>query len=90
MNTNTTPTTYEARVATSYARFTRRHPAHAVEMLARMEASGFNDSGLDWLRATTIRSTLRTLGRCERCGRTLTDPDSVTRGIGPECARRES
>ncbi len=28
------------------------------------------------------------LGRCLRCGRDLTDPESVQRGIGPECARR--
>lgn len=25
---------------------------------------------------------------CARCGRTLTDPDSKARGIGPECAER--
>lgn len=27
-------------------------------------------------------------GKCCRCGRTLTTPDSINRGIGPECARR--
>jgi hypothetical protein len=27
-------------------------------------------------------------GRCGRCGRTLTVPDSIERGIGPECAGR--
>ena len=26
-------------------------------------------------------------GRCGCCGRTLTDPDSKMRGIGPECAK---
>lgn len=26
-------------------------------------------------------------GRCGRCGRTLTTPESVLRGIGPECAK---
>lgn len=25
-------------------------------------------------------------GRCGRCGRRLTDPESIRRGIGPECA----
>lgn len=25
---------------------------------------------------------------CTRCGRSLTDPDSVAQGIGPECARQ--
>lgn len=29
-------------------------------------------------------------GRCGRCGRKLTVPESVERGIGPECARRGS
>lgn len=24
-------------------------------------------------------------GKCGRCGRTLTDPESIARGIGPEC-----
>lgn len=27
-------------------------------------------------------------GRCGRCGRTLTTPESVARGIGPECAEK--
>lgn len=26
-------------------------------------------------------------GRCGKCGRTLTDPVSIDRGIGPECAQ---
>jgi hypothetical protein len=27
-------------------------------------------------------------GKCARCGRTLTDPNSIERGLGPECATR--
>src|SRR5258708_38527897 len=27
-------------------------------------------------------------GRCGRCGRTLTVPESIDRGIGPECAQK--
>jgi hypothetical protein len=27
-------------------------------------------------------------GRCGRCGRTLTTPDSIERGLGPECAHK--
>lgn len=26
-------------------------------------------------------------GQCGRCARPLTDPDSINRGLGPECAR---
>jgi hypothetical protein len=28
-------------------------------------------------------------GRCGRCGRVLTVPESIERGLGPECAGRE-
>lgn len=28
-------------------------------------------------------------GRCCRCGRTLTTPESVAAGIGPECSKKE-
>lgn len=28
------------------------------------------------------------LGRCARCRRKLTDPDSIRRGLGPECAKK--
>jgi hypothetical protein len=27
------------------------------------------------------------MGKCGRCGRTLTTPESIERGIGPECSR---
>lgn len=27
-------------------------------------------------------------GKCGRCGRALTDPESIERGIGPECAKQ--
>lgn len=28
------------------------------------------------------------LGRCARCRRKLTDPESIRRGLGPECAKK--
>jgi hypothetical protein len=36
-------------------------------------------------KAAFYRSHLE--GHCSECGRTLTDPVSVERGTGPECAR---
>lgn len=30
------------------------------------------------------------IGQCGKCGRTLTDPTSIERGIGPECFRMTS
>lgn len=28
-------------------------------------------------------------GRCSRCARVLTDPASIERGVGPECAKKD-
>ena len=37
-------------------------------------------------RALPAGYDLRHAGRCGRCGRTLTTPESIDRGIGPDCA----
>lgn len=39
--------------------------------------------------AAIFERALTSDGRCKRCGRTLTDPASVARGTGPECATKE-
>lgn len=41
-----------------------------------------------WIQADKIAPYLAVLheGRCGRCGRTLTHPESIESGIGPECA----
>jgi hypothetical protein len=49
----------------------------AVEILKTIRTRGPKD-------AATLFG--RTIGRCCRCGRTLTDADSRTAGIGPDCA----
>lgn len=38
--------------------------------------------------AERLEAALVMIGRCRRCGRGLTDPDSVKRGIGPDCDRK--
>jgi hypothetical protein len=35
--------------------------------------------------AERLETALAAAGRCKVCGRSLRDPESVTRGIGPEC-----
>lgn len=42
-----------------------------------------------WIASGIIPSDLevRHDGRCGRCGRQLTHPSSIDRGIGPECAK---
>lgn len=32
----------------------------------------------------------KTITRCEFCGEQLTDPESITRGIGPVCAKKQT
>lgn len=36
-------------------------------------------------QAATLEARLVEAGRCRCCGRELTDPDSLARGIGPTC-----
>lgn len=38
-----------------------------------------------WLNGDDVRSTCQEESRCGVCARPLTDPVSITRGIGPEC-----
>lgn len=52
--------------------------------------------GFGWLVAALRANAVEKLaqvefwheGKCCRCGRKLTDPESVSRGLGPECAGR--
>jgi Family of unknown function (DUF6011) len=38
--------------------------------------------------AEAIEQELAATGRCRICGRPLSDPVSVERGVGPDCAAR--
>lgn len=42
------------------------------------------------LRAGRLPCEVHHTGRCGRCGRTLTVPESVATGLGPECAQKAS
>jgi Family of unknown function (DUF6011) len=39
---------------------------------------------------TLLQFKKRTVVSCERCGQELTDPESIARGMGPECAMKQS
>ena len=59
------------------------HPAKLALQARYWRLAGHTDT------AERIEAELVAAGRCRRCGRTLTDPDSVSRGIGPDCASKE-
>jgi len=63
---------------------------------AFMAATGAPGKALDgfrwWLRSA-LRGNVRDAefwhsGVCSRCGRTLTTPESISRGLGPVCAEK--
>ena len=58
------------------------HPAKLAGQAAYWRAHGRGDVA-DRLEAQLVGD-----GRCRRCGRALTDPVSVERGVGPECLSR--
>lgn len=81
-----------------YERSYRRHPMSAARKLAwlgeqirraRERGDQKDVDSYDEARAA-LEALMSHLGRCRRCGRTLRDPDSVSRGIGPECLRKAS
>lgn len=37
-----------------------------------------------------LERAFRDTGRCEDCGKALTDPVSIERGVGPECIARRA
>lgn len=74
-----------------------RHPGKQaakvrhLEQHARAARARGSDEYADQLerQASTIAERLNGAGRCSRCGRELSDPRSVQRGIGPECVKRQ-
>jgi hypothetical protein len=54
-------------------------PGKQAETAARLRAVGRVE------RAEMLERQLVALGRCKHCGRKLTDPISIERGIGSTC-----
>lgn len=75
---------------------TSKHVFHGFEVLTNAEESN-GAKAFDWLmtsksyRAGQVPSTVELwhVGRCGRCGRALTVPESIESGIGPVCAEKE-
>ena len=59
------------RSATKSARFVKKYAESDEDVMAA--------------RASALRSELRSQDRCADCGRPLEDPESVARGVGPDC-----
>lgn len=41
-----------------------------------------------WMNITSEKAEVWHSGECGRCGRELTDPESIARGLGPTCAEK--
>lgn len=74
---------YLAAIIDGELRLTRKSPAEPTRPILAF-AFMWN-----WLKQGVIPSDLELYheGRCGRCGRPLTNPDSINRGIGPECSK---
>lgn len=67
--------------------FAEGRPVKAARLLAgiRLRRALSRVADQDEARVSGIEAGLRHAKRCLRCGRTLTDPESISRGIGPDC-----
>jgi len=59
--------------------YAKRYPRKAAKLAAECRARG------DHPHADKLHTALVALMFCSNCGRPLTDPESVNRGIGPDC-----
>lgn len=76
-----------------WANAVRRHPRKAAMRLVRLErleAAGQigRSTVAEAETLVGLRDALRAAERCQRCGRRLTDEESIARGIGPDCATK--
>ncbi len=69
-----------------------QHKRFYVSPKSRLSASSPATKAFAWFW-THIEDTQVSVyhaGTCGRCGRLLTTPESVQRGLGPECSKRET
>jgi hypothetical protein len=59
--------------------YAQHHPRKAAQLAAECRARG------DHPHADKLHAALVALMFCANCGRPLTDPESIDRGIGPDC-----
>ena len=82
---------YEDQIYIGY--LPRNHPNSLLAgVKGRKDAPSFKALQwvMGWLNKGHLPSdlTIQHEGSCCRCGRPLTHPDSITSGIGPECAKK--
>lgn len=73
-----------------------RHRTNRLKMTTKSKCDAMSPCVLafDWMLAGLQQDTIppalvvRHEGRCGKCRRPLTRPDSIDRGIGPECAEQ--
>lgn len=92
------PVTFPDASALARARYALdASPTKAARRLAairtRLEAGSpdrgrFADRAQERLEVVALETAFDEAARCSSCGRQLTDPTSVVRGVGPECARK--
>jgi len=77
------------------------HQAVFTTKFSKVDKTSVAFKGFDWLNkatklwekdkgASAPNIQIYHEGRCARCGRALTDPASIKRGLGPECYKKSS
>lgn len=66
----------------------RRVQEHQLRALQCMDDGNYEQAVMHWDRADEYHAVLDELVCCRRCGRQLTNPESVARRIGPECIQK--
>jgi hypothetical protein len=74
---------------------TIRNMNYALGRKSRISDGAVSHRAFDWfwkhMQAQSMPTALLECwheGRCGKCGRKLTVPESIARGIGPECAKK--